>query len=638
MDSCRRRWFLLPLLLLLTACARLGASPGEVQPEPTLTLEPPQAEAFASEAALGAAVVPPRDLVSLTRRFRSDEMLATVARTEPQPYAVGDTATFWTKNHDTNVNESTEAVLLYRSDELNMWFETSGRVRHGRVAAAAGLIETEILPRSRSLLGEEWRPGVDADPRVNILHTTNLGAGVIGYYSSADEFVTAVNPYSNQREMLYINLDNAPLGSDGYYEVVAHELAHMIHWRHDPNEAAWVEEGLAELSAHLSGYNQVDFETSYIRNPDVQLTNFTEANGQLSAQYGAAFLFLTYFRDRFGDVGLRALVDRPENGVAGFEAVLAENGGGAFASLFGDWAVANYLASQEPGLVSDTYAALNLPAIGLTAEAKSPGDQATGTVHQFGVDYLSLQPSTPATLVFTGTQQIGLLPLAPHSGGFVWSTYPADNADMTLTGRFDLTSLDSATLTFWSWYDIEAGWDYAYVVVSIDDGATWTPLETIYTTLADPQGNSYGPGLTGVSGRGPEPEWVEQKADLSPFVGGELLVRFEYVTDQSQHGAGLVLDDIAIPELRFFDDVEGGAGNWEAAGFVRHANRLPQTWLLQLITLDDTGFSVEMLALDGDRRGRWPLAAGEEAVLAISGTAPVTTLPAAYQWQLIPAD
>ncbi len=60
--------------------------------------------------------------------------------------------------------------------------------------------------------------------------------------------------------------------------------------------------------------------------------------------------------------------------------------------------------------------------------------------------------------------------------------------------------MDSATLDFWTWYDIEDDWDYGYVMASTDGGVTWTPLDTADTTEENPNGNSFGPALTGCSG------------------------------------------------------------------------------------------------------------------------------------------
>jgi len=38
----------------------------------------------------------------------------------------------------------------------------------------------------------------------------------------------------------------------------------------------------------------------------------------------------------------------------------------------------------------------------------------------------------------------------------------------------DLTDVSTATLKYWTWYDIEADWDYAYLLVSTDNGIHWS--------------------------------------------------------------------------------------------------------------------------------------------------------------------
>jgi hypothetical protein len=49
-------------------------------------------------------------------------------------------------------------------------------------------------------------------------------------------------------------------------------------------------------------------------------------------------------------------------------------------------------------------------------------------------------------------------------------------------------------------FDIEVDWDYAYLVVSTDGGATWANIETDKSTTTDPNGQNFGFGITGSSG------------------------------------------------------------------------------------------------------------------------------------------
>lgn len=637
----KRFWvyFSLVTLILMAACGLFSA---RSEPLPPLITTPPPDSAYQTLDAFLNATVPERDLVALTERFKGIEV-PLVAQTEPTEYQMGQIETFWYKNQNSGRNEQIEARLVYRSAGLNMWVELNQRIDVAETNRAAATLENVIFPAVRGLFGTEWQPGVDGDDRVNILHLSEIGGGTVGYFAAADEYVNTVNPFSNQREMIYVSLEYAEIGSDAYYGLIAHEMQHLIQWYTDPNEAYWLDEGMGELAAYTVGFadtHGTDYETSFMELTDIQLTDFDRANPAAEpAHYGASLLFATYFRDRFGEEATLALVRHDANGLAGFDAVLDELGLTLTADqLFADWLIANYLHSHGRGEGVYMYGeGMVLEELDAAAShTRFPVAQTTA-VHQYGADYIELQSSAPLTVVFTGTQQVQLVEARPHSGDFYWATYPADKSDMTLTRSFDLTGLNKATLTFWTWYEIEAGWDYGYVVVSTDDGQTWTPLATASTTLDNPEGNSFGPGYTGISGGGETPVWVQESADLTPYAGQQILLRFEYVTDEGVHEQGFIVDDIAIPELSYADDAEAGDGGWEAAGFVRHSNVLPQTFLVQAILLSDNAVQVMPLALNVNQQGEWVLPLSREwsrAVLVIAGMTPVTGSAAAYQYTI----
>ena len=118
------------------------------------------------------------------------------------------------------------------------------------------------------------------------------------------------------------------------------------------------------------------------------------------------------------------------------------------------------------------------------------------------------------------------------------------------------------------------------------------------STKYNPTGNSYGHGYTGSSG-----VWVDEFVDLTPYVGGEVLIRFEYVTDDAAHLDGVVIDNIAIPELGFLDDVESYMV-WVAQGFTRIGEFLPQQYAVQLMEIfEDDTFRVTPMELDANNAG-----------------------------------
>ncbi|MCO5187229.1 MAG: immune inhibitor A [Anaerolineae bacterium] len=623
---------LLLLLLLLAGCQQ--ADP------PVLIIEPPTLAAYDTAQALQETDPPERDLVALAARLQG----VTVGDSAEQTFQIGDSDRFFYVDEDNNSNVETTATLRYQSDILNMWIEDTANVSERAVNEAAEVLESQIIPQTRAAFGVERQPGLDGDARVTILHLDDAGGTVAGYFSAADAFPQAANPFSNEREMLYISFAHAPLGSEMYYKVIAHEMQHMVHWSTDSNETTWLDEGLAELSAHISGYTDEPFISGFAATPDTPLTNFSYEEGQFPQQYGASFLFAAYLLDRFGRDTVRAIVEHPANGTNGINAVLATvEKPTTFDEVFADWVVANYLAGRELGRDPYRYTSVTVPSIDVAAQHRRLPVSNAATVNQFGVDYVEIATDMAVTLTFTGSQQTRLLDADPVNGAYYVSTVPADDSDLTLTRAFDLSTVPTATLVFQNWYEIETGWDYGYVLASADNGVSWDFLETIYTTTANPYGNLYGPGLTGESGRGGDSaEWAEQRADLTPYAGGPVLIRFEYITDDAVYEDGWALDEIAIPEIGYVEDFETDLGDWDADGFVRHTNRLPQTYVVQAIRISDDGnVIVERLPLDATQRGQFVLPMGdgtEELVLAISGSAPVTAVPAAYQYEIEPSN
>ena len=153
--------------------------------------------------------------------------------------------------------------------------------------------------------------------------------------------------------------------------------------------------------------------------------------------------------------------------------------------------------------------------------------------------------------------------VVPHSGSKQWYSNQGDNLNNTLTFTADLTGKSSATLRFWTWYEIESGYDYGFVEVSTDNGQTWT---SIPGNITEPlEGGGY--GITGYSGA-EEHGWVEANFDLSNFAGKVVQIRFRYFTDGGWIEKGWLIDDIAIPEIGYFNDLESSAGEFVADGWM----------------------------------------------------------------------
>ena len=334
--------------------------------------------------------------------------------------------------------------------------------------------------------------------------------------------------------------------------VLAHEFMHAVQANFDDSEEAWVDEGLAEFAVDVSGYRRDDERHSrFLANPSVQLNYMDYESRDTLAHYEGAHRFFVYLSTHFGgNEAIRELLKEPADGVMGVESLLKKRGTD-FTEVFKDWVVANYVNEPE-GLHG--YAGFES---GRARTRDFPGQgKLTREVSQFSAAYLNIRPFVEDfTIEFEGASETTVFDGTCYSGQHCWWSNKGDAIDTTLTRVFDLSGLTEANLEYMAWYDIEEGWDYAYLEVSEDGGRTWHILHPAHASDADKLGNAYGPGYTGDS-RG----WVAEAVDLSEYAGGDILVRFEYITDGAIHSDGFVIDDISLPEIGFFDDAEVGPG------------------------------------------------------------------------------
>lgn len=624
--------------------------PGK-RPAGLLALTPEPAPPLSTEAQLAQVIVPTRDLRDLAMRFKPEVgEIPLVAVETPVTYQVGDHLAFWVHDVTENRNFQITAELVARTDVAYAWVEVGRPVERTALIRSVEHFSTDIYPKLVEFFGPEWNPGVDGDPRLHILHAYGLGDGIAGYFSSIDEYSRLAHPFSNEKEMFYISLEwlNRTRDFEYYETVLAHEFQHMIHWYNDRNEETWVNEGLSEYAQEVVGYApDLGFVRSFVNNPDTQLTTWSPDMGFNDAHYGAAYLFVSYFAQRFGAEVTQAVVANPANGTRGFDAALAPLGLN-FDAVFADWVVANYL--DDPNALDGQgrlgYFEIQPPAPVLDqVHSEYPTELRRSTVHNYATDYILLEGQGDVTLYFQGQTETRLARAEPFSGHYAWWSNRGDDTNSRLTRRFDLSALAAGTpveMQVAMWWDIEKDYDYGYVGVS-RDGRHWELLSGQYTQPPDVDHNALGPAYTGTSpGEGDAPGWVQETFDLSPYAGQEIWVRFEYITDDAVNNSGWLIDDVQIPALDYTADFENGADGWESEGWLLTDGRLRQRWLLQILHLQDNRLQeLERFTVDEAGRATIPvdgLGGGRTAVLAISALAPITTEPAAYEYRIEPRD
>jgi hypothetical protein len=369
-----------------------------------------------------------------------------------------------------------------------------------------------------------------------------------------------------------------------YEGTFAHEWQHLLHYYTDPFETTWVNEGISDYAQTLTGY--VDstatvfdrgadshlycfqgfgiVQTPFNPNPrdcggpENSLNLWGEGNpNAVLADYGNAYSIMLYLADRYG----RSIITRLHNdgdlqGLPSLEAALKAR---RAASLYGvihdfqsmvllDKIVGDAKHSVVLGVPKSR---VTTPSLRSTVNLANPNANDDPGAAPNGADYVALQGANGKvlkgrdlrSLTFTGAKQLPPLPLAwtvvsddPDRAGnpVLWSGN-ASNTDASAVTQVTVPSADP-TLRFLAKYGAEFGFDYGYVQVSTDGGATYTTIPGDKTIDAP-----LGPGLNGTT-TGFEPH----SYDLSAYAGQTILVSIRYVSDGGVNEGGLLVDDITV--------------------------------------------------------------------------------------------
>ncbi|MBM3137509.1 MAG: hypothetical protein FJZ98_04915 [Chloroflexi bacterium] len=581
--------------------------------------------------------IPINDPIELAERLGgiSD---APVFKSEPPPMrSVGDSRNFWVLDVDSNEYRKITANLLYITPHLYFWSEEGIEVELSAVAELAETFENEIYPTNRQIFGSEWTPGVDHDEHLTILYAKGLG-GAAGYFSSTDSLTREVETYSNETEMFYLSADYTRPDSLYTYGVLAHELQHMIHWNIDRNESAWVSEGLSELAVELNGYEPGGFTFYFAIDPDIQL-NFWPGNdqGDSTPHYGASYLFMKYLMDHFGLESIRELVANGKVGLSGVDETYRTKDselemGFTSEKIFQDWSIANYAASSGTTSVEIGYQDPSvLPPFFPVETLSCDSGWQSRTVSQFGSDYIAIDCPGTFRLEVIGKEEVSILPIDPYSGdSYFWSNY-GDSSSMTLTQTFDFRNVEGPIgMNYWTWFDLERDYDYLYLLASID-GENWEILNPTRCTRDDPTGSNYDCGYNGRTG-----DWVNETVDLTKYIGNQVTLQFEYVTDLAVNGDGFVIDDITIEGIRYFSDFESDDGGWEGRGFVRVKNSLPQNFGYSAIGFPTSGEIEKVITVGGLNIHQVLNQSDQDSqlVIVINGLTRFTRIPAGYRMRV----
>lgn len=563
------------------------------------------------------------------------------------PERVGDRTPFWVANVDTEAMRTVWSECVALGRHASMWVEKGWEVDAEALDTSTQVFDTLIYPVVREVLGGSALP---EDGQIAVLHAGLLGA--TGYFARGNLQPPHAYAHSNTRAMILVNLHHVEPGSDTYLGVLAHELQHLAHYVGDPTEDAWFNEGVSMLAEDVCGFRLQERGTQLFAEPDHPLLLWHDDPVLSARDYDAAYLFIRYIADRFGLDTVAQLVQHPDHAAYSIDTLLSSQGG--MDDIFADWLVANLL--NDPFLADGRYG-YQIVTGQVTPSALGPLPAViTSTVANYGADYWELGALGAGSLRvrFAGDATALVGPQDNPSGERVWWSRRGDGVHTWLEGYVDLRDLVTGTLEYALWFDIEPGWDYGYLRISKDAGATWELLEAAASSRYDPLGYAFGPAYTGRSGCALDadadcaPHWIRECLVLDDYCGHEVLLRWDYLTDEAVTGAGLFLDKLAVAGMTkkgAFVYVTAAEAcdpqhqpavrmDWSAHGFLQVPLELAQRWNLIVVQTGGGEVAVSHVPVGNDGEAEWSfeaVPAAERIVVIVAATNRLTATRPSYR-------
>ncbi|MEC8891565.1 MAG: hypothetical protein VX426_07520, partial [Chloroflexota bacterium] len=126
---------------------------------------------------------------------------------------------------------------------------------------------------------------------------------------------------------------------------------------------------------------------------------------------------------------------------------------------------------------------------------------------------------------------------------------------------------------------------------------------------------------------------------LDEYSGKNILLRFEYVTDDAVHLDGLVVGKFEIPSVGM--KLGRGDGTWNANGFVLIDRPLKQRFIVRLVEVLTNG-EFEVSEIELDEYNRATIETGSHgnsvsrAILVVAGASLGTQQPASFRLTVTP--
>jgi hypothetical protein len=257
-------------------------------------------------------------------------------------------------------------VLAGEGDLVRVYLDretSAATVAPGLIDEIVRLLDREIIPRSRAIVGEH--ADIDGDGKLTVLVTGWLsrlcgGTTSLNGFVRSSDFQEGVDPpFGNHADVIYVNADLAP--GAALKTLLAHEYTHAVCFSRRlaagdgrlslPAEEDWLNEAIAHVAERLHGGDWSNlkqriaaFLAAPHQSPLIVADYYRAGLWRDSGCRGATFLFLQFCVDRFGERLVSDLVSGPSAGKSNLERATATR----FAELLRHWAIALSEGDQLP--------------------------------------------------------------------------------------------------------------------------------------------------------------------------------------------------------------------------------------------------------------------------------------------------
>ncbi len=588
--------------------------------------------------ALANLEVPAFDYVDMVGRMSGiDTSYAPPAN--PPPYEVGDRETFRLLMGEDVDYESVAMELRGLTDRVLIWVQDGVDYPRWRARNIAQRLETQVLDPMQRLFQYEEPPGIDGDPRLYVALMLDDSEAALAYFHKSSTVLQRFYEDSNEHEMLVVNLD----WDEGYdyfdhllFEVVAHEYIHILHHHSDFGEETWLDEGLANYAGYIASSSLLQggiaqqTADAFLEAPQTGLTQWFAVE-EKEPKYGAAFLFVLYLAEQFGEGIVPDLLKEKANGWQSVVKVLRQYTDVSADEIFADWALANYFQDFRRGYgYRSLDAELSVPEPAASYNSYPAAHE--GNRRQYSTEYITVDARGADRLLLRLLQdrEARLVERDSLDGDHFYYAVTSIWGNSTLTREFDLTQVDRAWLEYQVWYNLTDDLEYGYVTISADGGRSWEALSGIIMRSSKVYQDYYPRGYSRRAAN-----WRTERIDISDYAGGRILLRFEVNSSYRTKYAGMAIDDVRIAAINFRDRFESPDDSWVADGWARTDNRLPNNTWLQVVQDTRDGIKVSRALINGNGDLSVDILPGVSQVLvAVSPVVPYTSLKTEYQLKL----